>query len=345
LTTPGRAAASSLSDLGERGLIERLRSVLPSSSPPLVLGIGDDAAILAPERNRLQVLTTDAVVEGVHFDRRLSTLADAGYRALAVNVSDIAAMGAAPRHALLSLMLPPDTTVEDVDAIADGIASMAREAKVGIAGGNLTRTPGPLTIDVTVAGTVHPRKYLTRAGGRAGHRLYVSGTIGAAAAGLEYLRAVRQDPAGEPGDPEIAACVSRFRRPSPRARLGLLLGRMGAARACMDLSDGLGDAVHQIAEASGTGARLEAAAIPVHPAASRWFAERGRDPLAAAVGAGDDYELLFAVPPRSEGRLRGVCRLTGGLPITRIGELTSAPDVVLVRNGRDEPLPRGFSHF
>ncbi len=344
MTTPGRAAASSLSDLGERGLIERLRSLLPPSPTPLVLGIGDDAAILAPERNALQVLTTDALVEGVHFDRRLSTLADAGYRALAVNVSDIAAMGAVPRHALLSLMLPPDTTVEHVDAIADGIAAMAREAKVGIAGGNLTRTPGPLAIDVTVIGVVHPRKYLTRAGGRPGDRLYVSGAIGAAAAGLGYLQAA---PAahGGPADPEIAACVDRYRRPSPRTRLGMLLGRTGAARACMDLSDGLGDAVHQVAEASGTGARLDAAAIPLHPAAGRWFAQGEQDPLVAAIGAGDDYELLFAVAPRAEGRLRGVCRLTRGLPITRIGELTAAPDVVLLRNGRDEPLPRGFSHF
>jgi thiamine-monophosphate kinase len=344
LTTPGRAAASSLSDLGERGLIERLRSLLPSSPTALVLGIGDDAAIVAPERNALHVLTTDAVVEGVHFGRRLSTLADAGYRALAVNVSDIAAMGAAPRHALLSLMLPPDTTIEDVDAIAEGVGSMAREAKLGIAGGNITRTPGPLTIDVTVVGTVHARKYLTRAGGRQGDGLYVSGAIGAAAAGLGYLKA-RAGAASRAEDPDVAACVSRYRRPTPRTRLGMLLGRTGAARACMDLSDGLGDAVHQVAEASGTGARLDAAAVPVHPAAARWFAEQGQDALSAAIGGGDDYELLFAVPARGKGRLRNVCRLAAGLPITRIGELTAAPDVVLIRNGRNEPLPRGFSHF
>jgi thiamine-monophosphate kinase len=113
----------------------------------------------------------------------------------------------------------------------------------------------------------------------------------------------------------------------------------------MDLSDGLGDAVHQVAEASGTGARLDAAAVPVHPAAARWFAEQGQDALSAAIGGGDDYELLFAVPARGKGRLRNVCRLAAGLPITRIGELTAAPDVVLIRNGRNEPLPRGFSHF
>ena len=146
--TPGNPQISPATGHGERALIDRIQRRFPPPPVPLVVGIGDDAAVVKPERGALQVLTTDALVEGVHFDRRYCSLADIGYRALAVNVSDIAAMGAAPRLALLSLMLPEGIGVEDVEALADGVAMMAAEAAVGIAGGNVTRTSGPLVVDM-----------------------------------------------------------------------------------------------------------------------------------------------------------------------------------------------------
>jgi thiamine-monophosphate kinase len=310
-----------------------------------VVGIGDDAAIVMPERGALQVLTTDALVEGVHFERRYSSLDDVGYRALAVNVSDIAAMGAAPRHALLSLMLPAWITVEDVAALADGVAAMAREAGVDLAGGNVTRTSGPLVVDVTVVGSVRPRRFLTRGGGRAGDILYVSGSLGAAAAGLEWLQHHEPGPLTAPEDELLAACVRRYRRPAPRTRLGSLLGRTRTASACMDLSDGLGDGARQIAEASGTGVRIEAARLPIDAAARRWLEGRGVDAVRAAISSGDDYELLFTVPAKAARRLAAVERMSRGLALTRVGELTQGRDVLLVRDGRQEDLPAGFSHF
>jgi thiamine-monophosphate kinase len=287
------------------------------------------------------------VVEGVHFDRRFASLGDVGYKALAVNVSDVAAMGGEATLALLSLMLPSSTTVAGVDALIDGFLALAGELRLSLAGGNITRSPGPLVIDVTVVGHVRPRKVLRRGDGRPGEALYVTGSIGAAAAGLDYLlsnlEARTANP--EPRTPDMEACIARYRRPEPRARLGAILGRTGAASACMDLSDGLADAVAQVAAASGTGAMIDAGALPIHTGASRWFASRGKDPVTASIAGGEDYELLFAVPKRAGGRLRTAISQGRRVPVTRIGELTAGKAVVLRRDGREGPLPAGFVHF
>ncbi|HEU4939843.1 MAG TPA: thiamine-phosphate kinase [Vicinamibacterales bacterium] len=355
MSSPGSATGSRVADVGERALIERIRARVPAPDTALVVGIGDDAAVAVPDRGALQVLTTDALVEGVHFDRRFSTPTDVGHKALAVNVSDVASMGGTPRFALLSLMLPAHTTLTEVDQLLDGLLDLAKRLHITLAGGNITRSPGPLVVDVTVAGSVRPRRILTRAGGRAGDDLYVTGRIGAAVAGLEWLReqcGISDDvgeeklvPPPRPSDGELAECVERYCRPEPRARLGAILGRTRAASACMDLSDGLADAVTQIASASHTGAEIDAALLPIHSSAQAWFNRKGADAVSAAVAGGDDYELLFAVPPKRRGRLRGVFREARGVPITRIGALTAERSVGLTRNGRLEPLPTGFVHF
>jgi thiamine-monophosphate kinase len=348
LSSPGN---QTVADAGERAIIAAIRARVPAAPAWLAVGIGDDAAVAQPERGALEILTTDASVEGVHFNRRYSAPSDIGWKALAVNVSDVAAMGGAPRLALLSLALPADLPVADLEAMLDGFIEMAREARVTLAGGNITRSPGPLMIDVTVTGTARPRRVLTRGGGRAGDALYVSGAVGAALAGLEWLR--RSDVSSItpalttrlPEDVGLAECVQRYRRPVPRARVGALLGRNRAATACMDLSDGLADAVQQIACASGTGASIDGAALPVPAAARRLFEEIGRDPVTAAVAGGDDYELLIAVPKRARGRFATVQRQARGVALTRIGELTVEPGARLLRDGRAEPLPSGFVHF
>lgn len=346
MSTPADSPGLPVSGLGERDLIDRIRQRLAPPPPGVIVGIGDDGAVVAPERGALQVLTTDALVEGVHFDRRFSSLADVGYKAVAVNASDVAAMGGAPRLALLSLMLPSSTAVADIDSLLEGIVAMAAEGRIAVVGGNITRCPGPLVIDVTIAGAVRPRKVLTRSGGKEGDILYVTGAIGGALAGLAWLREHRDArPDSLPDDPALASCIGRYRRPSPRLRVGALLGRNRAATACMDVSDGLADAVAQIAQASGTGAAIDAAALPIDPGARAWHASRGVDAVTAGIAGSDDYELVFASPRRSRGRLRAVERQARGVPVTPIGELTSGGEAVLVRNGRREPLPRGYAHF
>lgn len=328
----------------ERELIEHIRQRIPAAPAALIVGPTDDAAVYAPERGAFQVLTTDCLVEGVHFERRFSTWSDIGYKALAINLSDIAAMGATPHLALLSLCLPESTTLPDVDGLLNGFLELAAATRVTLAGGNISRSPGPLVVDVTALGHVRPRRFLTRGGGRPGDALYVTGTIGAAAAGLDWLK-TRDEAVRFQAEQDMAPCVLRHRRPAPRTRVGALLGRNRAASACMDLSDGLADAVRQVAEASGTGARVDASRLPVDPAASRWFTSRDIDPIRAALAGGDDFELLFAVPRKVAGRLRHVVSGARGLSITRIGELTAERALVVERSGRHEPLPEGYEHF
>src|SRR5262245_33113657 len=328
--------------LGEHALLARLLARLPRSSPTVHVGPGDDAAVLAPVRNERLVVTTDAVVEGVHFSRAFSTPADIGHKALAVNLSDLAAMGATPRWALLSLVLPGSWPVADVEDLVDGLAALARRQGVSVVGGNITRTDGALVVDVTAGGDVAPRKWLTRDGARAGHEIYVSGSIGGAAAGLEMLKAGYLA-VGASGPHE--GCIVRHRRPEPRVRLGIAVARAKAARAAMDLSDGLADALRQVAIVSHAGVRIDAERLPIDPGARDWWTSRGIDPVIAAMSGGDDYELLFAVAPRSGGALRLVSRHVADPPLTKIGVFTKDPrELVIARGTAEVALPDGYEH-
>ena len=328
-------------DLGEHALLARILARLPRPAGSVLVGPGDDAAVLAPGRNERLVVTTDAVVEGVHFSRAYSSPADIGHKALAVNLSDLAAMAATPRWALLSLVLPGSWQVTDVEDLVDGLAALASRHGVTVVGGNITRTDGPLVIDVTAGGEVGPRRWLTRSGARAGHDIYVSGSIGSAAAGLEMLRG------GVTGsDLPVTSCVLRHRRPEPRVRLGIAVGRARAAKAAMDLSDGLADALRQVARASGVGVRIDGDALPIDACAREWWTSRAIDPVIAAVRGGDDYELLFAVPPKSGGAMRSVRRHVADPPLTKIGVFTKDPlELVIERAGRQDAIPEGFEHF
>jgi len=333
-------APGAVGDLSEAELIARVQAHLPPRPGWMLVGIGDDAAVVEPERNRLEVLTVDALVEGVHFDRAFTPARAIGHRALAVNLSDIAAMGAAPRLALLSFALPPHLPLADFDDILAGLTALALRHRVHVAGGNLTRSPGPLMLDVMLAGTVKRRRPLLRSGARAGDDLYVSGTIGAATAGLAML-SERPELAAEDGSPS----VGRYLYPDPRIRLGLLIGRTRAASACMDLSDGLADAVRQVAAASGVGAAIDAEALPIEAEARAWFTAHGDDAVRAAVEGGDDYELLVAAHPRHRRRLEAARRLSG-VSLTRIGVCTKDRAVTIGQSdGSTRPMPRGYAHF
>ena len=332
-----------VSDLSEQELVGRIKARLAPPPPWMLVGIGDDAAVVEPVRNLVDVLTVDSIVEGVHFDRRYAPPQAIGHRALAVNLSDLAAMGATPRLVLLSFALPSDLSCDDFDAIVDGLVRLAAAHHTHVAGGNLTRSPGPLVIDVTAVGSAKRRQVLKRTGARPGDGVYVTGTVGGARAGLQMLRDHREE---EPVP--CATCVERYRYPQARVRAGVLLARNRAATACMDLSDGLADGIRQIAEASGVGAAIEREAIPIEPTARAWFESCGADPIIEALRGGDDYELVFTASPKQRGRLRTVLR-HGGVAITRIGTCTKEPTIQLVGDVEGKAtaaaLPMGFSHF
>lgn len=319
---------------GEHALLDWLRSALPRGGDGVVIGIGDDAAVLRAPRNEWLVQTTDALVDGVHVLSGAVAPSDIGRRAVAVNLSDLAAMGARPAWLLLSLVLPDAYPVSAFEALVTGASEMARAHGAHIVGGNLTRTAGPLVVDVTATGHVRPRRLLRRDTAHAGDELWVTGTLGASAAGLDMLRR------GVTGD----ACVARYAVPTPRLRDAWAMARTKAARAAIDLSDGLADAVRQLAAASGTGAAIDADVLPLDDGARRWWARHGVDAVDATLGASDDYELLFAVPAKAGGRLRAA-RAEMPSPLTRIGVLTADRDVVVRRGGTAAPLPSGFEHF
>lgn len=343
-------ATATVADIGEHGIIRWIReaaATLPPS-PDVVVGIGDDAAVVAPRGNHLDIITTDSQVEGVHFAWALSPPADVGARALQVNLSDLAAMGALPRYALLSLGLPPETPGPRLHALLGGMLEAARASRVALIGGNLSTAP-VMTIDVTVNGVAKPRRVLRRAGARPGDEIYVSGLVGAAAAGLAWLRqhptVTAPTPEGEIPEPMRAAVV-RYRRPDARVALGLQVARNRAASACMDTSDGLADALRQLAEASGVGLRIEQALVPVSPAVTHASDTPLDEAWRLAMGGGEDYELVFTVPRRAR---RAFLHATGraGLPaVTRIGVCTrEAGEVMVEADGNVYALPPGYEHF
>lgn len=330
---PGRTVAS----VGEFALIDRLRRLVPAAGPGVTLGIGDDAAVLDL---RGEVLATcDIQVEGVHFDPRLCAPADVGWRALAVNLSDIAAMGGTPRFALVSLALPSETELEAVDGLYAGLAEIASAHRVAIVGGNVSRSPGPLVVDVTVLGEAHGA--LRRSGARPGDGVWITGEAGKAAAGLYLLR---HPEVRVPGGEGLAAA---YRRPSPRVEAGRVLARRGWATALIDTSDGTASDLLHLAEASRVGVLLDAGRLPLPEGLALAAQAAGADPLAWALGGGEDYELLFAAGPGFDAEANGLAR-AAGVRVTRIGDVLPEADGRWLRGpgGARVPLAAsGWDHF
>ena len=297
----------------EISIIERFFLHLGAVRTDVVLGIGDDAALLRPASGCELVQTTDALVEGVHFLPG-SPPRSLGHRVLAVNLSDLAAMGAAPAWALLSLTLP-GLDGSWLGEFAAGFGLLARTHAVALVGGNLSR--GPLSATVQLTGQVPSGTALRRSGARAGDELWVSGTLGDAAQG----RACQADAA----DADARWLRARFERPTPRVELGLALREV--ATACIDLSDGLWTDLPRLAAASGCGAELDVDLLPVSAALS---ALAGVSAWQRAVVGGEDYELCFSAPPaRAAQILELASRL--GVPLSRCGQLRVRPGIELRR--------------
>jgi len=320
-----------IAEIGEFGFLARLLPQLPGTSD-LIVGPGQDCAVIAARRNSW-LLTVDALVEHVHFERTWLSPYQLGRKSFLVNASDIAAMGGYPRFCVVSLGVSRTYPARDLRALQAGIVAAAGDCGASVAGGNLSRAD-KLFVSVTVLGEA-PRRIVTRQGARAGDRIYVTGTLGDAALGVRWLRS-------HVGCGRSRYPVRRFCQPSPRLQAGRLLVNRGLVSAMIDVSDGLVQDLDHICTESRVGAEIQTGTIPCSPA---YRAALGAD-LTLALRGGEDYELLCTVPERHVKTLQRLARQLG-CPITCIGRITPGGDIALrTSDGGVISLDgRGYDHF
>ena len=333
-------------DIGEFGLIERIARLLPCHAPEVVVGIGDDVAVLKSPSSDYLLATCDCQVESIHFNRDLITDQQLGRRVVAVNVGDIAAMGGAPNGALVTMVLPEETDVGYVDSLYEGMRSQLAEFGGIVVGGNVSRSPDRLMIDFFLLGRVSPDRLLLRSGARAGDVVMVTGHPGDSRAGLECLR--RPELKVDPEHRELLL----NRHLTPRARLaeGQLLASTGKVHAMADVSDGLVADLRHICRASGTGFRVFTSHIPISRAC-RGAAETAReDATEWALTGGEDYELVFAAAPESAPGLQRLLKEEAGTISSIVGEILQDPtrSEIVLADGSTRRLSSsssGWDHF
>jgi thiamine-monophosphate kinase len=344
----------------ESKLVERIARAFRAGAPKkdakhraaLRLGIGDDAAIISPGGENDWVFSCDAFLEGVHFLAKTHPPDSVGYKSLVRATSDLAAMGAIPRYFLLTLAIPASRTGAWLEQFLNGMARAARSMKMVLAGGDTTKSD-KVSISVNVIGEVARGEGVTRSGARPGDIIYVSGRLGRAQLGLDLLLHgnIRAKGSSRTGTAHAVHALRSILQPhlypEIRLALGAWLAKHRLASAMIDLSDGLSTDLTRLCQASGVGAEIQSTAIPslALPAAlSKYKGRSGLDPLQMALNGGEDYELLFTVPPRNVKKLR---EAPGFSQLTPIGEVTRTKNVVLVGpNGTPKPLnPQGWDPF
>jgi thiamine-monophosphate kinase len=336
-------AEDAMTDFTEDELTAALRTILAEDAAGVRLGIGDDAALveLGPH---LGILTADLLVEGVHFRRDTTSAHDLGYKALAVNVSDVAAMGGSPRFALVSLGIPRDVRMAWIVELYAGLRDAASEYALAIVGGDTSRSDA-VVISVAVTGEVADGLAVARAGAKPGDRIVVTGELGAAAGGLRLAAAAKHDVAAVASDPG-RHLLSAYARPQARVGEGQSLARSGAT-AMMDVSDGLAIDLSRLCRESGVGAAVSLADVPVAPALRALATHLGVEPLDLALGGGEDYELLATLAPEAVERAATSIQERFGTALTDIGEIREGSVLSAVHpDGSEGPLePKGWDHF
>jgi thiamine-monophosphate kinase len=368
--------------MNEFDFIEHLRRQTKSRkhSTRVIKGIGDDASLITESSGHDLVVTTDLLIESIDFYREAAPARLLGHKSLAVSLSDIAAMGARPYWALLSIGLPRhDWDSNFKEELYEGFFALADRYGVTLAGGDVSETKEGIVIDSIVLGEVSSGRAIKRSGANPGDQIYVTGNLGAAAAGLKLIElGARVSAQSEPGavatghddlsvspasgsgsaasaspavasgsrfdDAAIQSLLLRQLQPQPRVGWGIILGEQQLATAMIDLSDGLSSDLHHLCQESNTGALIEAAAIPLDDDVKHLCGRRALDPLALALHGGEDFELLFTVSPENVARLP---KKVDGAPISRIGEITTTANSIRIREKNHEwdLQPAGFEHF
>ena len=328
---------SHIEEVGEFNLIRRLASISsPDTKPPVITGVGDDAAVYHPKPGMVQVVTTDALVEGYHFDFDFYRMDHIGYKAMVVNLSDIAAMNAQPTLATVALGIPGSFSTEDLESLYRGLTNAASKYGVQIIGGDTTHSP-VLLLSITIIGEASGPNLVHRNGASPGDSICVSGNLGDAAAGLDLLRSHTEPNTLEPKVLDVL--TTRHLMPTPRLDLIHEWAQKEVRpSALIDISDGLANEVHHICTASSCGAILWESELPLSPEL-RAGAPKSRTPVDYALNGGDDYELLFTAPSKTLEQMSSDSFIT-------IGVVTDEDVLIQRDNGTFEPLkPEGHDHF
>jgi len=342
--------SSKLSDLlqvGEFGLISRFQSLLKYHSPQTILGIGDDCAVYRTSDERCQVISTDALVEGVHFDLKTHSPEILGRKALAVNVSDIAAMGAEPKLALISIAIPDRFSVTFLNQFYRGLNRASKEYKIELVGGDTVSSPKHFFINISIIGDAKGNRIFTRKGAQVGDKIFVTGTLGDSSLGLKILSSSRKKWKGRAAWKKIL--THKHLSPQPRLALSQALAKSKLSITSMiDISDGLGQDMSHICRESDVGANLRESCFPRSKALIKFCDINKLESKSLVLSGGEDYELLFTLSPESDNKLESYS-ITTDVPVTFIGEITDTPGQISLvgENGKRKILqkPEGFNHF
>ncbi len=336
-----------ISNLGEFEIIRLIQRSISQSSLPSPHGIGDDAALIKPHVNHEWLVSKDLLVEGIHFDTRLSSFLDIGYKAAAVNLSDIAAMGGTPLYLLLGLAIPSSTPTVNIRSLYRGLNAFCKKFGVKVIGGDTCASRTDICLSITIIGKIKARHALCRDGAKAGDRIYVSGTLGDSGAGLRLLQKKKNRNPGQLPQSVVRFLIMRHQRPTPRVELGQLLSKHQIASSAIDLSDGLSGDLHHICQASQVGASIDTPELPISRQCTSYM-KYSRDSLMELVlNSGEDYELLFTVPPQKQLQLQKFTKSLG-LQITPIGIIQHHKQKIYSKLADGSCIPmnrKSFDHF
>lgn len=332
-----------IEELGEFGLIQRIKERFPSTNNSVLLAIGDDAALFKPTKEKSILVTTDTLREGIHFKKRYATAFDIGWKAVAVSLSDIAAMGGVPKYLLLSLGIPGNISSGEIETLLDGIGQIMKRYNISLIGGNVSFSIGGLTVDTTLIGEVEKGKSITRGGASPGDLIYVTGVVGKSAIGhviLESHGNIKKE------KNILVPFISSHLRPNPRIREGEIIGSNRLATAMIDISDGLLSDLAHLCEQSRVGALVYSNLIPLPVVPEKLYRLLYRKPLHYALYGGEDYELLFTVKKQNRTRLEETCKKEQ-IDITCIGEVVPQDKGISMINetGKNVYNAGGYDHF
>jgi len=309
-----------LQTIGEFGLIRELQKHCQTLHSDVIQGIGDDAALLRTSHKEALIASTDLAIEGVHFDLAFESFKDVGHRLAVANISDIAAMGGTPKYLLLALAIPPSYAVSDLRALYQGFKKPCQAHDISLVGGDTSSSKSGLFLCFTILGHVPPKQALTRQSAKVGDKVYVTGTLGDSKAGLQILQRQAKQQTSHADQPYERFLKKRHLRPTPRLAIGQHLSKDRLAHAAIDVSDGLSGDILHLCQASQVGVELWASHLPISRQCQTYTANHCPNPIDFALAGGEDYELLFTIPSRNQGKVSDLSRVLK-TKMTCIGEI------------------------